>query len=315
MKPIRIGVVGVGHLGAYHAEKLDIIDDCALVGVADVRRERCLDIAGKHRCQAFFDYRELIGMVDAVTIAVPTEAHCSVAHDFLCAGIDVMVEKPLTMNMGDADALIAAAERTGALLQVGFIERFNPAIEVLGKIITEPLFIEADRLHPFFSRGTDVDVILDLMIHDLDIILHFATAPLERVEAVGVSVLSNKVDIANARLTFANGCIANVTASRVTNKKMQKIRFFGVEGYNSVDYAKRELVSLARAELSNGAVEITQNSVDVPQQDPLEMEMRAFVSSVMTRQVPAVSGNEGRKSLDVALKISDQIMKHRERVI
>jgi predicted dehydrogenase len=187
------------------------------------------------------DYRKLAGMVDAVSIAVPTGAHHEVASVFLNAGVDVLLEKPIAVTLAEADALIALADRAGLIFQIGFVERFNPAVAALHSVMGRPLFIESHRLHPFFERGTDVDVILDLMVHDLDIILHFVRSPVETVDAVGVSVLSEKVDIANARLTFASGCVANITASRVTAKTMQKIRF-GVEGYHAVDYQKRKLV-------------------------------------------------------------------------
>jgi predicted dehydrogenase len=305
-EPIKIGVVGIGHLGTYHLQKYEKISECTIVGVSDTVKERAELAADTYGCVAFDDHRRLIGTVDAVSIAVPTVNHYSVAKDFLAAGVDVLLEKPIAVTLEEADGLISCAEETGAIFQIGFIERFNPAIAALKKVMDEPLFIEAHRLHPFFTRGTDVDVILDLMIHDLDIILSFVNYPLKNVEAVGVSVLSESVDISNARITFSNGCVANVTASRVTGKVMQKIRFFGVEGYHSVDCGKRELMSLSRKD-NDGKVGIFQNNVEVEIYDPLEREVRYFIKSVMTRTPPVVSGREGRKSLELALQIIEKM--------
>lgn len=303
---IRVGVVGIGHLGTYHLQKYEKIAECAIVGVADSMREKADRAAEIYGCEALEDYRGLIGKVDAVSIAVPTKCHYDVTKDFLEAGIDVLLEKPIAVTLEEADGLISLAEAAGAIFQIGFIERFNPAIVALEKVMGEPLFIEAHRLHPFFTRGTDVDVILDLMIHDLDIILSFVKSSLKNVEAVGVSVLSDNVDISNARITFENGCVANVTASRVTGKVMQKIRFFGLEGYHSVDCGKRELMSLSRKN-DKGEVGIFQNNVEVENYDPLEREVRSFVHSVMTRTPPMVSGKEGRKSLELALQIIEKM--------
>lgn len=307
MDSIRVGVVGAGHLGTYHLQKYRSIDGCSVVGVADIDHGRCRAASVGNRCDGHADHRKLIGKVDAVSIAVPTEAHYAVARDFLAAGVDVLLEKPMAATREEADDLIMLAEGSGALLQIGFIERFNPAIIALEKVIDTPLFIESHRLHPFFNRGTDVDVVLDLMVHDLDIILHFVKAPPRGVEAVGVSVLSDKVDIANARITFRNGSVANVTASRVTNKKMQKIRFFGPDGYHSVDYGQRELMSLSRRRKGDGSLEICQNTVEIQDYDPLEVEIRGFVDSVITRKGPAVSGREGRDALDLALLVVEKI--------
>jgi predicted dehydrogenase len=236
-------------------------------------------------------------------VTVPTQSHHAVAKDFLAEGKDVLLEKPMTVTLEEADALIGLSEEKGALLQIGFVERFNPAVTALGKVIEKPLFVESHRLHPFIERGTDVDVILDLMIHDLDIILHFVKSPVKNVEAVGVSVLSDEVDIANVRVVFENGCVANITASRITLKNLQKIRFFGLEGYHSVDFEKRELVSLSKTQGTDGKVRIGYNDVEVIPCDPLEEEVTAFVHSVKTRRPPLVSGREGRKSLELAVDI------------
>jgi len=300
---IKIGVVGIGHLGNYHLQKYDKLENCAIVGVADTVKERASQAAAIYNCCAFSDYRKMIGEVDAVSITVPTREHYDVAKDFLAAGIDVLVEKPICSEIEQADELIDLTRKKNLILQVGFVERFNPAIMALEKVISKPVFIESHRLHPFFERGTDVDVILDLMIHDLDIILKFVNSPLASVEAVGVSVLSDKVDISNARLSFESGCIANVTASRISSKTMQKIRFFGIEGYHSVDCQKREIVSLGKRVNGSGQLEIIQNNVEVGSHDPLEEEIRSFVRAVTNRSKPSVSGEDARKSLELACDI------------
>lgn len=314
MDTIRIGVVGIGHLGTYHLQKYHMLPHCRIAAVADTLEERARGAADTYRCRAYTDYRAMQDEVDAVSITVPTEHHHAVARDFLARGIDVFLEKPIAKTLAEADDLIALAESRSAILQVGLIERFNPAVTALGHVITRPLFIESHRLHPFFSRGTDVDVILDLMIHDLDIIISCVQSPVSGVDAVGVSVLSDKVDIANARVTFESGCVANITASRISNKKMQKIRFFDMNGYHSVDYAKRELLSLRRSITPAGATEITENDVAVEPCDPLEEEIRAFAGSVMTRTQPLVSGREARKSLDLALLILERIHTAQENI-
>ncbi len=314
MQQIRIGVIGIGHLGKYHLQKYQGIDECTIVGVADIVEDCTLAAAQRYGCSRHSDHRELIGKVDAVSIAVPTRAHFATARDFLANGIDVLLEKPITQTLDQADELIRIAKDQGAVLQIGFVERFNPAVATLAQFLERPLFIEAHRLHPFVIRGTDVDVILDLMIHDLDIILHFVRSPVARLDATGVSVLSDKVDIANARVTFENGCVANITASRVTGKTMQKIRFFSDESYNSVDYAKRELESFSRKFDSQGQPGIIKNSVNIEQYDALEAEIRAFVRSVRTRRQPAVTAEQGRESLALGLQISDTIREKLEKL-
>lgn len=313
MNKIRIGVVGTGHLGSYHIQKYRKIPECVVVGVADLVEENARKAAAGCPCEVLTDCRALLGKVDAVSIAVPTGAHHEVAAIFLGAGIDVLLEKPIATTLAEADELIALAEAKSLVFQIGFVERFNPAVTALRSVMGRPLFIESHRLHPFFERGTDVDVILDLMVHDLDIILHFVKSPVETVDAVGVSVLSDKVDIANARLTFTGGCVANITASRVTGKIMQKIRFFGVDGYHAVDFNKRKLVSLNRRNGAGGQIEIAENPVEVKAVDPLEEEIRSFVRAVADRTPPPVPGRDGRDALELALRINEAIVRNRER--
>ncbi|NMD04646.1 MAG: Gfo/Idh/MocA family oxidoreductase [Deltaproteobacteria bacterium] len=302
-KNIKIGVVGIGHLGNYHLQKYQKLDNCELIGVSDAIYERAKRAAETYGCQAFTDYRNLLDKVDAVSIAVPTGEHFQVAGDFLAAGIDVLIEKPICATVKEADELIELAGKNKLILQVGFVERFNPAVMALDKVITRPLFIEVHRLHPFFERGTDVDVVLDLMIHDLDIILKFVDSKIKSLEAVGVPVLSDKVDISNVRLSFACGCIANVTASRISAKTMQKIRFFSPEGYHAVDYQKREIISLNKQANAEGKQQIVQNNIEVGSHDPLEEEIRSFVEAVVNRTAPLVSGEDARKALALAVEI------------
>ena len=300
---LNIGVVGIGHLGNYHLQKYQKLENCKIVAVSDALSDRAEKAADIYKCEAYTDHSAMLGKVDAVSIAVPTGGHYMVARDFLAAGVDVLIEKPICATLEEADELIALANKKNLILQVGFVERFNPAIMALENVIEKPMFIEAHRLHPFFERGTDVDVILDLMIHDLDIILKFVNSPLTRVEAVGVAILSDKVDISNVRLSFASGCVANVTASRISAKTMQKIRFFGAEGYHSVDCQKREVLSLGKRKNETGQQQIIQNNLELGSHDPLEEEIRSFINSVVNRSRPLISGEDARKSLALAVDI------------
>lgn len=302
-KKIKIGVVGIGHLGNFHLQKYSKLANCEIVAVADTRIEQAQKAADIYQCAAFADHRDLLGKVDAVSIAVPTGEHHRVARDFLAAGVDVLIEKPICSTLEEADELLDLAQDKKLILQVGFVERFNPAIMALEKVIEKPMFIEAHRLHPFFERGTDVDVVLDLMIHDLDIILKFVNSELTSVEAVGIPVLSSRIDIANVRLSFATGCVANITASRISVKTMQKIRFFGTEGYHSVDCRKREILSLGKRKNEAGKIEIYQNNLEIGSHDPLEEEIRSFLDAVTKRSRPLVSGEDARQSLDLAIDI------------
>ncbi|MFO7570148.1 MAG: Gfo/Idh/MocA family oxidoreductase [Smithellaceae bacterium] len=311
-KKLKIGVVGIGHLGNYHLQKYAQIASCDIVGVSDSQADRAQKAATLYNCEAFSDHRALIGKVDAVSIAVPTGFHHAVARDFLAAGIDVLIEKPICSTVEEADDLLALAQKNHLVFQVGFVERFNPAIMALEKVITRPVFIEVHRLHPFFERGTDVDVILDLMIHDLDLILKFVHSPLTRVEAVGVPILSDKIDIANVRLSFACGCIANITASRISVKTMQKLRFFGPEGYHAVDTRKREILSLSKITNGEGKQQIIQNNIEVGSHDPLEEEIRAFVEAALSRSAPPVTGEDGRRSLALAVDILQKMKTHED---
>jgi predicted dehydrogenase len=299
---LRAAVVGAGYLGAFHAEKYAALNDVELVAVVDVDLQRAQVVAGRCRTQAATDYRALFDRVDCVSLAVPTPLHFPLAQELLAHGIDVLVEKPLTATVADGRALVEAAERQGRILQVGHLERFNPAIRALTEIITRPRFIECHRLAPFVERGTDVDVILDLMIHDLDVILSLVQAEVQSVEAVGVPVLSESTDIANARLRFTDGCIANITASRVALKRERKIRLFQADTYVSVDYSEKH-VRLCRRQPVDGVMTITVEERALGEGDALFDEIEHFVRSVRTRQRPLVDGRAALRALDVAERI------------
>jgi predicted dehydrogenase len=298
----RFAVVGAGHLGRFHAEKYDFIDEADLAAVVDVDEGRARALASKYGCEALTDHRALAGRVDAASVVVPTVLHHRVAKDLLDAGMDVLVEKPIATSLAEADDLIRAAQARGAILQVGHVERFNPALVTLGSRIRSPRFIESHRLGSFSGRATDVDVVLDLMIHDLDIIASLVGGELASVEAVGVPILSENVDIANARVKFTGGCIANITASRVSMTPVRKIRIFQPDAYVSIDFIASR-IDLYRIDRSSGAPEIAAEQITIEKSDALETEIRAFVKSVKTRERPLVSGHEGRLALAMAERV------------
>lgn len=306
IKTVRAGVVGVGYLGSFHAEKYAALDGVTLVGVADVDESRAREVAARTRARAHTDYRELFGHVDCVSVAVPTQFHFPIASELLAHGIDVLVEKPMTAGVVDGRALVAAADRHGRILQVGHLERFNPAIRALTAIVTQPRFIECHRLAPFVERGTDVDVILDLMIHDLDVILSLVQGEVQSVEAVGVPVLSETIDIANVRMRFAGGCIANITASRVALKRERKLRIFQADTYVSVDYGEKH-VRVCRRVPVDGEPTITVDERDLGSGDALADEIAHFVAAVRTRQRPLVDGRTALRALEVAEAIRSRM--------
>jgi len=305
----RMAVVGVGYLGQFHAEKYAALEETNLVAVADVEPSRARRMAENFSCRACASHRELIGKVDAASVVVPTQDHCQVARDLMEAGIHVLVEKPMTATLEEADSLVQLAKANNLVLQVGHLERFNPAVVAAREYVQQPLFVESHRLASFTERGTEVDVILDLMIHDIDIILSLVPFPLEDLRVGGAKILTPHTDIANVRLEFANGCIANVTASRISAKRMRKIRIFQPDSYLSLDYAERE-VELFRKLPEKGAdgfPEIEYQQLPVADTDPLEEQLRAFAESVCTGTKPMVSGEEGRKALEVATQVSELI--------
>jgi predicted dehydrogenase len=280
-----------------------------LVGVADVDENRARDVAAATRARAFTDYREMLPQVDAVSVVVPTSQHHRVAMDCLDAGLDVLLEKPMTVTLAEADELIAQADAKRRIIQIGHLERFNGAVRALAPRLTAPRFIESHRLGPFVGRGTDVHVILDLMIHDLDIILSLVRSPLTDIRAVGVPVLTSNIDIANTRLEFADGCVANVTASRVSKDAIRKLRVFQPDAYFSLDYQKQEVIMARRVD---GAAEAGLPAIDIQtlaieKEEPLKAQLSAFLDSVATRRAPLVSGREGRNALRVALDVLKSI--------
>jgi predicted dehydrogenase len=305
MMPLRVAVIGVGHLGRHHARLLAAIPGVELSAVVDTNRARAEEIAAASGTRAHTDYRDVIGRVDAVTLAVPTELHGKVALPFLEAGVAVLVEKPMARSVAEADELISAAARTGALLAVGHTERFNPAVLAARTRLADPRFIEVHRLGTFPERSLDIDVVFDLMIHDLDIVLSFVDSEVESIEAVGVPVLTGRVDIANVRIRFVNGCIANLTASRISRDRVRKIRFFQPEAYLSIDYAAQKL-EVWRLVTGNGpAPSIQGGEVPVQNQEPLKCELEDFVDAVVARRRPLVPGEEGRRALALATQIAN----------
>lgn len=307
---LKIGVIGVGHLGEYHVQKYKTIPSVELVGVVDTNFHRANEIASRYDTRAYGNHLDIMDKVDGVSLAVPTEAHFDVAKDILSNGIHLLIEKPITYKIEPADILINMAQQKNLVLQVGLVERFNPAVVKMKSLLTEPVFVESHRMNRFTTRGIDVDVVLDLMIHDLDIFLHIIPSEVKEVHAVGMSVITGKTDIANARMIFKNGTVANLTASRVSNKTLRKIRVFQPDAYLSVDCFKKE-ISVIRldsdAKDSNGYPQITSNKMKFPGSDPLADEISSFVKAISNGTEPAVTGRDGRRALKYALGIIDQI--------
>jgi predicted dehydrogenase len=304
LNKLRVGVVGTGYLGTFHAQKYSAMTDVDLVAVVDTDFDKARSLAKKLSVQAFPRPEDIHDRVDAVSIAVPTSFHHHVARGFLQRGVDVLIEKPITENLTDATELIRIAERKRCLLQVGHLERFNTVWKAAGPALQKPMFIEAHRLGPFQDRGTDVDVVLDLMIHDIDIVLKYVRSPVQEVYAAGVPVLSSNLDIANVRLHFENGAVANLTASRVSLKKTRKIRFFQQDLYVSVDYDKGKTQIIKRTPCGKSrSPQITGEEQVAPQNDSLNEELTAFVHCVKTRTPPEVDGRQGRQALRVAMRI------------
>jgi predicted dehydrogenase len=306
-KKITAAVVGVGYLGKFHAEKYAASAKADLVAVVDIDENRAREIGAPLGADVFTDYRELAGRVQCASVAVPTRYHFQVARDLIESGIDLLIEKPLTADIAQARSLVAAAAARDVILQVGHLERFNPAIRRLEGAIREPKFVECHRLAPFVERGTDVDVVLDLMIHDIDIIASLVRAPVERVEAVGVPVLTDKPDIANARIKFTNGCIANVTSSRVSLKRERKIRFFQPDAYISIDYDQRRAQIYHKPAPGAGWLDIRAENIEIKDGDALADEIESFLECVQSRSIPLVGGADGLRALEIASQISAQL--------
>ncbi|GAB4262462.1 MAG: Gfo/Idh/MocA family oxidoreductase [Methylomicrobium sp.] len=311
MSQLKCAVIGTGYLGKFHAEKYASLPDCELTAVVDINETAVREVAEKYGAEPLSDYRPLLGQVDAVSIVVPTTFHYAVAKAFLEAGTHVLVEKPITVTEAEADELIALAERQGVILQVGHLERFNPAVLGLGETDEKPLFIESHRLSPFNPRANDVSVVLDLMIHDIDIILALVDSEVERIDASGTAVLTSDIDIANARLVFQNGCVANVTASRISMKMERKMRLFRPSSYVSIDFQNRILTQhkTGSKEMFPGIPEIVTEESVFESGDALLEEIRHFVHCIRTGSAPLVNGEAGKRALSTALAISRLLSK------
>jgi predicted dehydrogenase len=302
VREVRVAVAGVGALGQHHARILSALKGARLVGVHDTNLERAREVAARHGCAAFGSLGEIMGAAEAVVVAVPTDQHHSVARALIAAGKDVLLEKPMTRTLEEADDLVELAQQRNVLLQVGHVERFNPAADALKSPALHARFIEVHRLGLFVPRSLDIDVVLDLMIHDLDLVLLLDPSEAVQVDAVGVPVLTDKVDIANARLRFASGLIANLTASRVSTEKVRKFRVFAPRTYVSVDFQARES-RVYRLEDRDGRPDITVDRVGAPGGEPLERQLASFVASVDSRSEPEVSGRAARRVLALAHRI------------
>jgi predicted dehydrogenase len=304
---LRIAVIGAGHLGKHHARIAGDLEGATLVAVVDPDTDRATAAAAASGARVLADYRELFDHVDGVTIATPTELHHDIALAFLDRGISVLVEKPITRTVAEGEALVAAAAKSGATFAAGHTERYNPAIATVMPFVTTPRFIEVHRLGVFPDRSLDIDVVFDLMIHDLDIILALVKSEPTAIEAVGVPVLTDKFDIANARLRFATGCIANVTASRISKERVRKIRFFQPDAYVSIDYAEQEVEGYRLLRKEGERPQIQGGKLPVTREEPLKREIADFVRAVREKRRPLVNGEDGLRALKLAQAIADKM--------
>ncbi|MGQ9622674.1 MAG: Gfo/Idh/MocA family oxidoreductase [Candidatus Caldatribacteriaceae bacterium] len=305
---VRVGVVGVGYLGQHHARVYSELPGVELVGVVDINRERAKEVARRYSTTPFFDYRDLFGRVDAVSIAVPTVLHRTIAGHFIEEGVNILVEKPVTTTLEEAKELMEMAARKNVILQVGHIERFNSAVVELAKIVDNPIFIDCCRMGPYVNRNTDVGVVLDLMIHDIDIVMSIVRNSVVKVTAFGRSVLSRQEDIASAQLVFQNGCIASLTASRVTRKKIRRMEITQVDSFISIDYLEQELAVYRKA--SSPLPQLLIEKPMMQKGEPLRLELEHFVRCVRNGEKPLVGLEEGKNALEVALRILEEIKKN-----
>lgn len=313
MRSLTAAVIGVGHLGGHHARKYANCPDVDLAAVVDVDGKRGHQIAAETGSRLLTDYRELIGQVDLVSVVVPTSCHFEVTRDLLAAGIHVLVEKPITATIAEGRELVALARARGCVLQVGHLERFNPVVEELAARVEQPMFIESHRIAPFGLRGTDVNVVLDLMIHDIDLILNLVGEPVVRIDASGSPILSSELDIANARIQFASGCVANLTASRVSHKRERRMRIFQHNAYLSADLCNPTLDIYRKTdseEMFPGIPSISNERLELGPGDALNSEIRAFIACVRDGTPPLVSGADGLRALETASEIIRQLETH-----
>lgn len=307
MDKLNLAIIGIGHLGSRHLKVFsELSHKVNILGICDLKEERTKKFAVHYKAKLIRNYKDLIGKVDAVSICVPTTDHFSVAKDFLQNGSHVFVEKPITTTVKDADRLIQIAQMKKLKLQVGHVERFNSAFQAIQPIIKDPLFIECHRLNQFPNRSLDIGVVMDLMIHDIDIILGLVRSPIKDVHAVGVKVLTHLEDIANARIIFKNGCVCNLTASRVSGDVTRKIRIFQKDTYISLDYIKQEAFVYKKS----GHM-ISKNALPIEKEEPLKKELESFIDCIEEDKKPIVSGVEGKEALEVALQISKQLWKNK----
>jgi predicted dehydrogenase len=311
---IRVGVVGVGHFGRNHVRQYARHPDAKLIAVADVDRSAAREVAAEYGCNAFADHRQLIGMVDAISIVTPTPHHAEIAGELLAAGIDILVEKPMTHDAASAAQLVETAERHRRVLQVGHIERFSSCFRALRELVSTPLYVECNRIAPWKQRGTDVDVVLDLMIHDIDLIRGLAGSPVATVHAVGASVFSGKPDLANARITFESGCVANITASRVSHKTERSLRIFQPSGYLVCDFGSSRIFSYAvdGTTVAQKPTAVIARTLDVPKEDSLANEIDEFLQCIRNGKQPAVNGRDGQEAIEIASRINLSIRQHHQ---
>jgi predicted dehydrogenase len=317
MEKIRAAVVGVGYLGRFHAQKYAGAESCELVGVVDARPEAREKVASELRTEAYADHRELIGKVDAVSIATTTPAHFPIARDFLLAGVHVLVEKPITESLDEARQLIELAKAKGCVLQVGHLERFNAAILAAEPYLKAPRFVECHRLAPYKERGTDVNVVLDLMIHDIDIVQTIVGSPIVSIDAIGTTVFSDEIDIANARIHFESGCVANATASRVSMKTERKLRVIQDDTYLSLDLQQKSLTLMRRlpGTPGPGQLPVSIDELSFEQGDALKAEIESFLDCIRSGKPPVVGGQAGMQALETAMRITEHVQRgsHRRR--
>lgn len=303
-RSVNVGVIGTGYLGRFHAQKYAALDSVNLVGVVDVDKKRAGEIADEVGCRSYSSYKELIGKIDAASIVVPTPLHYEISKEYLENDIDLLIEKPMTITLEEADTLIELARSGNRIVQVGLLERFNPILDPLIKRIKNPVYIESNRLSTYKERGTDVSVVLDLMIHDIDIVSTLVASEIKGIQASGVRLISEHLDAVNARLEFANGCTANITASRIANTNERSIGIFQPDTYIAADFNTHEMTITTQNKLESGAGVLSE-TLRVDKGDALEAEVRSFVDAVMHRKLPEVTGAAGREALKTALKIID----------
>lgn len=299
---VKVGVIGVGYLGQHHARIYSEMEEADLVAVVDIDRKKADTFAAKYTCKAFYDYKDILDKVDVLSIVTPTTTHYSIALDCLRAGKEILIEKPITVTVEEADELIDESEKRGCIIQVGHLERYNPAVLAASEMFKEPMFIESERFSPFLGRGTDVDVTLDLMIHDIDIILSLVAMPVKEIRAVGAKVLTDKIDVAKAWLEFENGCTALATVSRLSPNKHRRLKVFQKDSYISIDYQNSEIKRYFKNE-KGISFDITRPE----KKEPLKEELNDFIRCVKERRKPKVSAVEGKDALKVVMEITDKI--------